>query len=342
MRRLAIVSCVGLVLFGSTVALRLAIGDEVVDNAVIAHKRLKELYVAVQIYWNDNELQLDDPLRLVDDSNLSPEVFWHPGDSDPAPTVIDNSIANAPNSAQISFLFQTGTEEFSGDDFLIWDASPWNNAGRFSSFITADGSIETIPHVDLPVPTNVSIAQAHLKRISRALNSYQSDYFEIYPDSLGDLMPSSQVKSPRSFWNPGDADPMPTAITNDLPDALNSASISFDYLVAGMTYDDVTSETIMLRDNSPANNDGLGINIVLGPLHYAGSVRFIPTDGFGDINGDDRIDLADWAKLQWCHSGWFDEVTDDSCRVLDFDYDGNITFVDNASFLDVMTGPVWP
>lgn len=343
MQRLAILVCVCIVLSGSVVAVQIANGDVVIDNAVIAHRRLVALGRAVAIYINDHGGRLDDSLHLVENSELSPEVFWHPGDNDPAPTALDNSIPNSPNSTQISFLFRTGDlEGLARDDIVIWDASPLNNAGRFLSFITADGGIETIPPVELPFPTNVMVAQTHLQRITRALWWYQYDHAGFLPDSLFELFPSSALSSPRSFWNPGDINPMPTDITNTMPDTPNSANISFDFPAAGMSVAQLTPETIILQDNSSENNHGLGINIVLrrALLNQAGGIQFIPDGAFGDSDRDDHIDLEDWAKLQRCFSGWADVVEDDSCRLLDFNTNGHIDTDDQAMFLDVMAGPL--
>ena len=336
---------VGALLAGSAMAVRSVAGDEVVDNSVIAHIRLKGLAVALSIYLNDNLERLDDPVHLLQSVEIEPEAFWHPGDNDPAPTQIDNSIPNAANSAQISFLFQTGfLGGLAGDDPIIWDASPFNNDSQFISYATFDGGIETIPPVELPFPTNVSIAQKHLWRISRALWWYQNDNGGFLPVSLLDAHPNYALAWPRSFWNPGDADPMPTAITNDQPDGLNSTNISFEYLVGGMHLDDITVDTIVLQDNTPENNKGLGINVANGRalMFQAGGVQFIPVNSFGDYDGDQDIDLHDWAAFQSCYSGFPGEIDDDTCRVLDFNSDGHIAMNDYGFFVDVVTGPALP
>jgi hypothetical protein len=149
---------------------------------------------------------------------------------------------------------------------------------------------------------------------------------------------------PRSFWNPGDVDPMPTAITNDEPNGLNSTNISFEYLVGGLHMDDIASDTIVLRDNTPANNKGLGINVVNGQalVFHRFGVQFIPVNSFGDYDGDEDIDLVDWASLQTCWTGFPREIDDDACRVLDFNSDGHIAVSDHEYFVGVQTGPAGP
>jgi hypothetical protein len=325
-------------------AFRSALGDEVTNNAVTAHKRLKALHTAVSIYTNDSEEQLDDPIHLMGSVDLTPQDFWHPGDNDPTPTSLDNSIPNAPNSTQISFIFQTGyIGELPADTPLIWDANPLNNAGRFVSYVTADGGIETIPPVELPYPTNVNVAQQHLARIMRALWWYAHEHSDVLPNSLLDVYDTSHTSSPRTFWNPGDLDPLPTDITNTAPDAINSANISFEFPAAGMSVDQLTFETVILRDNSPANNRGLGVNVVIrGPSLFNPHIRFIPSGLIGDTNGDDQIDLADWARLQQCYTSWSEFVDDDSCRLLDFNFNGRIESLDQAEFLSVLAGPTLP
>jgi hypothetical protein len=340
MRRLAVVSCVFAVCVGSMMAARLVRGDEIVDNAVIAHHRLLRLSTAIYIYLNDNNLQLDDPLRLAGFAGLTPESFWHPGDDDPMPTFIDNSIPNAPNSAQVSFLFRTAWQgNLQPDQLMIWDASPANNGGNFISVLTMDRGLETIPPVSLPFPTDVAIAQQHLARLAGALSHYMAENEEHFPETLAGLYPHGGITWARSFWNPGDSDPIPTDITNTVPDAPNSANISFDYLIGGMMKDDVTPETIVLRDNSPANNLGLGINVARLVNYPNRTVEFVLSGVAGDSNGDERVDLVDWAKFQRCHTGWGSAIiTDDTCRTVDFDGNGRIDLDDYALFVEAVTG----
>jgi hypothetical protein len=341
MRRFAVVSCVFAACTGSMLAARLVRGDEIVDNAVVAHHRLVALHTAVHIYMNENEEQIDDPLHLIEPygGGPTPESFWHPGDNDPMPTFIDNSIPNAPNSTQVSFLFRTGVIGIlPPDDFLIWDASPVNNAGQFISVITVDGTVETIPPVSLSFPTDVAIAQKHLKRFGWLLYLYAYNHDGRLPETLLEFYPDS-ITWARSFWNPGDSDPVPTDITNSTPDALNSVYISFDFPAAGMLWDDLTPDTIVVQDNSPANNQGLGVNVLRFPT-LSGRVGFVLSGAAGDSNGDERVDLLDWAKFQRCYKGWVSQVvTDDTCRTVDFDDNNRIDLYDYGLFVEAVTGP---
>ena len=74
----------------------------------------------------------------------SASVFWHPGDSDPMPTTIDNAVPNAPKSALISYEFPVagrslGTLDM--DEVILRDNSPANNGGRGQWVVFVDGSV---------------------------------------------------------------------------------------------------------------------------------------------------------------------------------------------------------
>jgi hypothetical protein len=337
MKPLLITVLICVVLAGSMLAARHVHGDEVIDNAIMAHKKLMRLRVAVLIYMNDNGEHLDDPQHLFPTYVTDPLMFWHPGDNDPAPLTINNSLPNTRDSAQVSFLFHTGdVGGLQGDDYMIWDASPANNKGRFISTITADGTIETIPPFQVPVPTKITIARRRLAEIGASLQVYLNDSNGWLPQDLTVLYPD-WIRSPKRYWNPGDSDPEPTDITNAVPNAPNSAHISFDFPAAGLHEDQLTPETILVQDNSAANNAGLGISI----FRYDGTFEFQLVGIAGDANGDERIDLADWAKLQRCFQEWnyFDLVEDDTCRIFDFNSDDRVTSTDHDAFIPVMTGP---
>jgi len=311
--------------------------DDVTDNAVIAHKKLVRLHSAVLTYLNDSDEKLDDPLHLYPTIVNDPLLFWHPGDTNSAPQAINNSLPNAANSAQISFLFRTGNlGSLMPHDYLIWDASPDNNQGRFVSLITYEGMVETIPPLQVPVPTRSVIAQHRLANIGTTLRIYLNDSAGFLPQDLGMLYPDF-ITTTRAFWNPGDSDPVPTDITNSVPNALNSANVSFDYPAAGLHEIALAPDTILVQDNTPDNNAGLGRLI----YRYDGSIRFELVGMTGDANNDERLDLADWARLQRCFQEWnyFDLLEDDACRVFDFNDDTRVTSADHALFLDAMTGP---
>ncbi|NOX58253.1 MAG: EF-hand domain-containing protein [Planctomycetes bacterium] len=315
---------------------RRANGEDVQANALVAHSRMQQLNHAALIYLNDNEEFFDDPLRLIDSGLVQPITFWHPGDSDPAPTTIDNSFPNQTNSTQISFLFRTGDySNVVGDEFVIWDNSPTNNAGQFFSMVTLDGLIETIPPAATPVPTKVTLAQAHLKRLAIAAIIYTNGNEKFFPDDVIRLYSNGDIKSPRSFWNPGDSDPLPTDITNSVPNGAESAQVSFEYLLAGLTEDGLPGDTIAFRDNSPDNNAGLGINVA----RVNGVVELVLSGTVGDADQNGSIDLADWAKFQRCFGGWSVTVVDDTCRLVDFNRNGSIDIGDFEAFTGVMQGP---
>ena len=314
-----------------------ALRADPMSNTLTAQARLKQLGQAVAIYLNENRERLDDPLRLWEWGYIAdPEVFWNPGDSDPTPDSIETSIPNDPNSARISYEFVTGYLGGIGDHPLVWDNTPANNGGGFVSYVTLDGAIETDPPNVSPVPTNVAITQARLTRLWWALTLYQSDNAGVLPNRLSDLYYDSLL-SARNFWNPGDADPMPTVITGDLPNTPFSARVSFDFLVAGLVWDDIPDEAIVLADNSVENNDGFGINAI----DRRGLARFVATGTFGDATGDGGIDLRDFARLQLCFTGWPDAaILDNACRTLDWDGDDRITvWDDHEHFVQIMAGP---
>ncbi len=309
--------------------------DEAIDNAEVANARMQQLHSAVLIYLNDNEFILDDPLRLAEGNAIPPVTFWHPGDDDPEPTLIDNSNPNHKNSAQISFLFRTGDySALRPDELVIWDSSPANGNGQYFGMMTKDGVFETIPPAATPVPTKVALAQSHLRRLAWATRSYASENEDLFPDDLIRLY-GNDLNSPRSFWNPGDSNPLPSDITNSVPDADSSTQISFDYLLAGEAEDTVPADAIAFQDNSTSNNDGIGINIA----RLNGVVELIVSGTVGDGNQDGCIDLADWARLQQCFSGPGTPVNDDTCRLLDFDRNGEISAIDYERFATAMIGP---
>lgn len=315
-----------------------ALRADPISDTLTAQARLKQLGQALAIYLNDNGERLDDPVRLWEGGDVEdPEVFWNPGDSDPAPGSIETSVPNVPNSARISFEFVTGDLGGIGDHPLIWDNTPANNGGGFISYVTVDGAIETDPPNVSPVPTNVAVTQAHLRRLWWALTLYASDNDGMLPNRLSGLYYGCSPLSARNFWNPGDADPMPTVITGDSPNTPYSARVSFDFPIAGLIWDDIPDEAVVLADNSVENNGGFGINVI----DRRGFTRFVAAGTFGDATGDGDIDLQDFARLQQCFTGWPDAaILDNTCRILDWDGDDRITaWDDHEHFVQVLTGP---
>jgi hypothetical protein len=105
--------------------------------------------------------------------------------------------------------------------------------------------------------------QANLRELSIAARIYAQDHVERLPELASTLFMEGYVEEPSAFYNPGDADPYPVTIDNDVPDEDNSALISFDYPMAGAR-DLGQPDEIMFIDNSVANNAGLGWNVVYG------------------------------------------------------------------------------
>ncbi len=310
--------------------------DDVYRNARIAQERMGKIHFAYALYLNDHNLQ-DPPdwSDLYPDYVSDPLTFWHPGDSDPPPTTIDNSVPNAPNSAQISFELRGGYAGWRVRDLpAILDNTPDNNEGLFINFLTRDRHVETDPPLATPTPTAVALAQMHLTRISRATRVYIDDNAERLPLDLL-VFWGYPFGSPRTFWNPGDSDPLPETINNSKVNGPNSTQISFRYLGSGWTEKDLEPDTIWMHDISPDNNEGFGINVIRGDFR----VQFVPVSPLGDADLDCHVDLADVAALQNCFTGPDAGILDNACRVFDWDGDDDIELNDLAHFVAAMTGP---
>lgn len=311
-----------------------------IARTLVAQDHLRQLGLALSFYFSDYGDRIDDPIRLWEMGYVSdPIVFWHPGDADPAPTAIDNSVPDNLNSTRISFEFANCVRECTGfnDDPIIWDNTPDNNGGQFITFYAKDGGIETDPPNISPVPTNVAVTRAHLRRLWWAIHVFAMKNGGQAPTDLSDVHPSYFASSPRNYWNPGDSDPMPDEISTNEQDAVNSTQVSFDYLVAGQDWEFMDRETSVLIDNSPNNNSGYGFNV----LNRRGFVRFVNIGTFGDANDDGDIDLEDYAKMQRCFTPWpYGAILDHSCRIMDWDGDDRISdWNDRENFLILMTGP---
>ena len=238
---------------------------DVYTDAAIAQERMKELATGFWLYENQYGVgSLSDPVLLYRDYVWDPLTFWHPGDSDPAPTTIDNSLPNAPNSAAISFewadLPVTGGEP--PDAVLLRDNTADNNGGLFVNLLTFDLVVETDPPLATPTPTATELASAHLRRLYRAMYGYTLDNYDYLPDDLLQLWEQGYLAAPRTFWNPGDSDPMPTDITNSVPNAINSTQISFEFVVPGANLATLPYDAVLLRDNTPDNNGGAFIYVI--------------------------------------------------------------------------------
>jgi hypothetical protein len=310
--------------------------------AELASAHLRRFYRAMYSYTLDNyDYFPDDLLRLWEQGRLAaPRTFWNPGDSDPMPMDITNSVPDAINSTQISFEYLVGgltVDQLAIDSVLMRDNSPSNNGGDYIHLLYNDHSVETDPPQAIPTVSAMLLGLKHITRFRYALRTYAWDNGGYYPDDLKDLWDEGYLVSPGSFWHPGDSDPPPTDITNSTPDALNSAQISFEYLGAGLN-ESVPPETVLLRDNSRANNGNLG-RWVLTAGYY---VDFSWEVDRGDGNGDGRIDLADWELMELCLNGPLDapRTLDVYYYVFDFNFDDMVDLEDVAAFMAAFTGPV--
>lgn len=121
-----------------------------------------------------------------------------------------------------------------------------------------------------------------------AIAIYANDNVDFTPLDLRNLLPDCCLR-PRDFWHPGDPQPEPTQITNSLPNGLESTQISFDYLTPGQnTGGWIWPTIVLLRDNDPAYNHGLGRLEVRGDFQ-----TYFLVDCLGDATGENTIDLAD-------------------------------------------------
>ncbi len=91
-----------------------------------------------------------------------------------------------------------------------------------------------------------------------AVSNYASTHGGFMPDFASALYSEGLINDPRVFYSDGDADPVPTTINNDEPDAANSAQISFSFPGAGLHVDDLSSGAAIFEDNAASNNAGLG------------------------------------------------------------------------------------
>lgn len=319
------------------------IPQDVLFDATIAQSRLRTLVFALQLYANDNRDYFPPAMSLLyPDYVDDPLVFWHPGDTDPPPTTIDNDLLNHPNSSHVSFEFADDLRTMCESNPAIWDNTIDNNAGYFINRVSLNAFITTDPPYSTTFPTRAQIAKHHLDLISVALASYLNDNYEHYPDDpirLFDYL----VCSPTTFWNPGDSDPEPNDITNSIPNAIDSTQISFAFLCTGQNAIDFEPDDILVIDNTADNNGGYGVHVVRGDFR----VEFVPicNEPTSDVDGDGDVDLADHAAFQDCFSGYYAWLPI-ACKCYDQpdpptfpDGDGRIDIDDFEVFLADWSGP---
>lgn len=290
-------------LISFTIALGTMSGPAIADvneNARVAQQRLGQLLMGELLYMNETGQWATPPELLFSQYVPDPMTFWHPGDSDAPPVTINNSVPNAPDSAAISFnwMFPTGRNYF-GDTPMVQDNTPANNEGQFINFVTIDGVVETDPPNAAATPTQFALARAHLRRLFDAIVIYTNDNQDWTPDSLYQLwnndVPggSKMFTSTRTFWNPGDPDPLPSDYTNSIPNDPHGTEISFHYLIPHLRGWLLQDGLPMLRDNSPDNNRGYGVFEIVCCNPVAIFIPVCP----GDINQDHVVDLSDLALL---------------------------------------------
>lgn len=113
---------------------------------------------------------------------------------------------------------------------------------------------------------HVTRVLSRLRALSEAALIYSFDHQDKLPPTAMTLYTTGFITDPNGFYNPGDVDPLPSTIDNDVPNALNSARISFDFPGAGQPAN-FSNTQVMFSDNSVANNGGLGLCTVFMDTH---------------------------------------------------------------------------
>ncbi len=232
----------------------------------LSRSKLSQISNALQWYAAMNGNTFPASLSAVyrtDRGVWDPAVFWAPADSDPAPVMINNDDANRPQSTQISYAYLGGKAYPDSVAVTIVDNTLANNNGAGAVVATADGQVELFEKCSRFLPSTETARQG-LRQIGQALQSYASANAGKFPSSLSMLYPL-YVSNPDVFWSPGDKQPVPTSITNDTPDGVNSAQVSYRYLAASYTTG-CDPSTVLLVDSSLANNGGTGVNILTADL----------------------------------------------------------------------------
>jgi len=116
---------------------------------------LRRLGISFQLYAQDNDgrypATVDQFASLYPKYESSSKVFWCPGDFNnkhPGPDNITNAELDAPNSAQISYIYTPGLSQESDPNLVILkDNSPLNHLGVGVNALHVDGhvSFESVP-----------------------------------------------------------------------------------------------------------------------------------------------------------------------------------------------------
>lgn len=304
----------------------------------LARENMRKLAIGMAMYANDNNGKYPTDLRKLYPKYVASAAYvWHPGDSDPVPASIDTNDPNQPNSTRISFEFTAARSEreLCEADPLVWDNSAANNGGYFINKVTRSAVVETDPPFITPTPTRPQVARGNLLLLHSALMAYAMDNDDEFPNDPLELWAQGILCSPKTFWNPGDSNAQPTPITNSVPNATNSAQISFEFLTSGHSLYDFAMNDVLIRDNSPANNGGYGINVV----RYNRRVEFL---ALPDIDADRDVDLADFTTFQACFNGPNRPAALPGCASVDFDQDTDVDLVDFKVFQTCFNGPNRP
>jgi hypothetical protein len=302
-----------------------------------ARVNLQQIGAALRAYANANGGQFPARLSLLFPAYVSdPTVFWHPGDNDAAPTTINNDVPNKVNSAQISYRYLGADYTVSCDPKVVLavDNSLSNNGGVGVNILTADGQVSyyapAAPACSSPALCR-EIAISNLRQIGWALLTYANNNNGYLPSRLSLLYPYD-IPRPTSFWSPGDADPWPLTIDNDVPNQPNSAQISYEYVAAGKDLYSLGPDDILVRDNSRLNNGGTGIFVLYADAH----VEYILLP---DADGDRDVDLDDFLHFQDCFNGPNRAPKKAGCESFDFDLDADVDLSDFLKFQDCFNGP---
>ena len=304
------------------------IPQEVTARAQIALINMDKIYKVMQQYADDFRRRYQWPKRLsalYPDYTDDPSLFWHPGDSQPAPKMITNDEPNALDSTQISYeIIYDPNDPNAGLTIRDWSSD--NNDGYFVIEYDSICGETTIPPGVLPVKYPTVLAQKRLRQLGIVMQQYETDMGK-FPRSPLTFSEAGYIRCPRLLWNPGDSDPQPTDLMTDEPDTPNSVQVSFLFMQSDAG-PNLPPDSILWQDSSPANNGGAGINVCLAD----GSVRFLPIYDYNDIDGDRYIGQEDFDRFVACMAGPEQIVTDDFCRHFDADQDDDVDMAAMADF----------
>lgn len=115
-------------------------------------------------------------------------------------------------------------------------------------------------------------AVSRLRLLHQNATIYSFDHQDHFPALASQLYHPDYVTDPTTFYSPGDSNDPPTTIVGDVPDAPDSAAISFDYPGAGQSTGGNPS-SLLFVDNTDANHAGLG----RAAVYFDGRTTFLPS-----------------------------------------------------------------